>query len=230
MIPDIFSSFDPSIFKSFIPTTIALLLLNPIIILIITHHIWPTSLRLFAPLLSLKEIILTQLLRTQSKSLKGISTIITTLFLLIVLINLLGILPYFFGLSSHLIITLILGLPLWLGLIISRTSFNPKATMAHFLPDGAPTWLNPFLVLIETISTLVRPITLSFRLAANITAGHVVLALISSYCVTSIYFSLKTSSILILLSARYILFELAICLIQAYIFCLLISLYADEHA
>lgn len=230
MIPDIFSSFDPIIFKSFIPSIILLLLINLSVIFLLKTHLHPINLRLTSSMLEAKEIILSQLLRTQTRFIKGLTTVITSLFLAIIIINLLGITPYLFSLSSHLIITLSLGFPLWLSLIISSFALKPKASIAHFLPDGAPDWLNPFLVLIETVRVLVRPLTLSFRLAANITAGHVVLRLLGVYCAAALLSSIKTSLLLIILRRGYILFEFAICLIQAYIFCLLLSLYRDDHS
>jgi ATP synthase subunit 6 len=230
MIPDIFSSFDPSIFKSLIPTISLILIINLIIILIFKSSIYPIFLRLSSIRRGPKEVISAQLYRTQSNLLKGISLVIATLFLLIIFINLIGVSPYSFSLSSHLIITLSFGLPLWLGLILSSFSHAPKASTAHFLPDGTPDWLNPFLVLIERTRVLVRPLTLSFRLAANITAGHIVLGLIGIYCSSALLSSIKGTLILTLIRRGYILFEFAICLIQAYIFCLLLTLYRDDHA
>jgi ATP synthase subunit 6 len=141
-----------------------------------------------------------------------------------------GLIPYIFRTSRHLVFTLSLGFPIWLRLIISRFTHRPKKTVAHFLPDGAPDWLNPFLVLIETTRVFVRPLTLSFRLAANMRAGHIVLRLMGIYCAAA-WFSRATRTIfLIAATLGYILFEVAICLIQAYIFCLLLSLYSDDHA
>jgi len=230
MIPDIFSSFDPIIFKSWIPTITGLIISNLIILLLLKSSLSPWTCRIPATLFPIKETIVSQLLRTQSRILKGITLIISTLFTFIILTNLLGMNPYIFRLSRHLIITLSLGLPLWLGLILSSFIHAPKPSTAHFLPDGAPDWLNPFLVLIETTRVLVRPLTLSFRLAANITAGHIVLGLIGIYASAATLTSIPTSIILTLIRAGYILLEFAICLIQAYIFCLLLSLYRDDHA
>ena len=158
------------------------------------------------------------------------SSIVTTLFVAIIIINLMGIIPYSLSSSRHLIITLSIGLPIWLSIILSSFSYSPKKSIAHFLPAGAPEWLNPFLVIIETTRIIVRPITLSFRLAANMTAGHIVLTLIRLYCVGAIFSSTSSFLFLLTLSRGYIAFELAICLIQAYIFCLLLSLYSDDHA
>jgi len=121
-------------------------------------------------------------------------------------------------------------MPLWLAIILSTFAKSIQKSIAHLLPDGAPDWLNPFLVLIETTRVTVRPITLSFRLAANMRAGHIVLRLIGIYCATAWFTSIIGLISLVLTTVGYILFEVAICLIQAYIFCLLLSLYSDDHA
>ncbi len=97
------------------------------------------------------------------------------------------------------------------------------------MPGGAPDWLNPFLVIVETLRIIVRPITLSFRLAANITAGHIILGLIGIYTRAAVFSSSTAFLFLLFVQTGYVLFEVGICLIQAYIFCLLATLYADEH-
>nr|ALQ78795.1 ATP synthase F0 subunit 6 [Glycera capitata] len=176
------------------------------------------------------EIMYSQSTRTSGAHLKSFSSFITSLFIMIILINFMGLLPYTFSFSSHLIFTLSLGFPLWLSLILSSASHNPKSFTASLLPGGAPDWLNPFLVLIETISIMVRPITLSVRLAANMSAGHIVLGLIGIYASSAMFSSIYSASMLISIQILYTLFEMGICLIQAYIFCLLITLYADDHS
>lgn len=230
MISDIFSTFDPSCSKSFIPSTTLFLFINVILILNILISLHPHPNRASRSQINFLNIIISQLIRTSSKSLKGFSIIISSLFLIIIIINLIGMIPYTFSLSSHLIFTLSLGLPIWLRLILSRWQHAPKKSIAHFLPDGAPDWLNPFLVLIESTRIIVRPITLSFRLAANITAGHIVLSLIGTYGRARIFNISLATIFLILTRTGYILFEFAICMIQGYIFVLLLSLYRDDHA
>lgn len=230
MIRDIFSIFDPANFTLLVPSTTIAIILNIALIIVTQQHIWKVRQRKRAAIYPIIETIITQLSRTTSINLKGISSIVTTLFIIIILINLMGIVPYSLSSSRHLILTLSIGLPIWLRIIISSFTYSPKKSVAHFLPDGAPEWLNPFLVIIETTRILVRPITLSFRLAANITAGHIVLTLIRLYCVGAIFSSTTSFLFLLILSRGYIAFELAICLIQAYIFCLLLSLYSDDHA
>nr|CAH2593461.1 ATP synthase 6 [Physella acuta]CAH2593500.1 ATP synthase 6 [Physella acuta]CAH2594160.1 ATP synthase 6 [Physella acuta] len=145
----------------------------------------------------------------------------------IAFINLLGLTPFTYGLSSSLWFSSGLALSLWGYLILSGISLNPKKFFAHFLPSGTPTILTPFLILIETISVLIRPLTLTVRLIANISAGHIVLALVAN-CLSSCSTSFS-SSILLMLSIAYNFFEVFVCLIQAYIFTLLITLYSNEH-
>jgi len=230
MIPDIFSTFDPYMSRTFIPVKTLFLLFLPIFILILTSFIFTLSNRNLSIVITPLKLIFSQLQRTSSTYLKGMSLIVTSLFIFIIVINLAGIIPYTFRLSRHLIISLSFALPLWLRLIVSSFFFKPKNSTAHFLPDGAPDWLNPFLVLIETTRIIVRPLTLSFRLAANITAGHIVLSLLGIYLSSRLILRVTSSLVLLFASSFYIIFELAICLIQAYIFCLLVSLYRDDHA
>lgn len=229
MIFDIFSSFDP-IIHSPAESSISifwLFILIPLIVIPSIIWIRPT------PSLSLVwipiTIIILQSSRTAGKKLKGFTSIITSLFIIIIVINLIGLIPYVFRYTTHLIITLSLGLPLWLILIYSGLLFNASSFIAHLLPGGAPDWLNPALVLIESVSITVRPVTLSFRLAANISAGHIVLTLIGVYAAAYIFLSIYIIIILIIIQILYILFEVGICIIQSYIFSLLVSLYADDH-
>nr|QGZ10043.1 ATP synthase F0 subunit 6 [Eisenia spelaea] len=229
MMPDIFSSFDSYMYNTLFPSNSLFLITNIMIILALQSSFWVMESRASTLKSPIKGTMFTQLSRTTSINLKGLSSILSTIFLLLVMVNLMGLIPYTFSTSSHLIFTLTLGFPIWFGLILSSFVWNPKKSAAHFLPDGAPDWLNPFLVLIETTSVFVRPLTLSFRLAANMSAGHIVLTLVGVYCASSWFSNLTSASILTLTALGYILFEVAICLIQAYIFCLLLTLYSDDH-
>jgi len=230
MITDIFSSFDPYIYNFLIPSNTLTIIIRLTFILVITPVLWLSSSRHIAVHKILYNLIFSQLARTQSVQIKGIATIITTIFTIIIFINLIGLLPYILRASRHLIFTLTIGLPIWLRIVISRFIKNLKASVAHLLPDGAPDWLNPFLVLIETSRITVRPLTLSFRLAANMRAGHIVLGLVGIYGASSVLTIRSRIIILLPVSIGYIIFEIAICIIQAYIFCLLLSLYSDDHA
>jgi len=93
---------------------------------------------------------------------------------------------------------------------------------AHLLPSGTPSILIPFIIIIETIRNIIRPIALAVRLSANIIAGHLLITLLGNLNNTN------TLPALILIQASLITFELAISFIQAYVFIILATLYSTE--
>lgn len=230
MLTDIFSSFDPSTNNLFLFSPISFWAINFTLLALISSSYWLNYSRFTQILFLSKSVIFGQSARREGNHLKGFTPIIVTLFTLIILINIRGLIPYSFGVTRHLYFTLALGFTIWFTLIISRIFYAPSSFAAQLLPGGAPDWLNPFLVLIETTSLSVRPITLSFRLGANITAGHVVITLIRSYGAPSIFSSFLLTILSLSIQTFYIMFEIGICIIQAYIFTLLLTLYADEHS
>nr|QIZ12519.1 ATP synthase F0 subunit 6 [Plaxiphora albida] len=229
MMMDIFSSFDDQNFTifSFSPLIWILSLLP--LILVQTSY-WISSSRWSNAILFPKSFMTLQITRTTGKNISGFTIALVSMFCMLIFINLMGLFPYVFSMTSHLTFAFSFGLPLWLSLIISGLFFNFSEVISHFLPSGAPSILNPFLVLVETVSISVRPLTLSIRLAANMSAGHIILGLIGSYLSISFFcFSLFIIFILTMIQIFYFVFEVGIALIQAYIFSLLISLYSDDH-
>nr|AXJ93402.1 ATP synthase F0 subunit 6 [Cheilonereis cyclurus] len=229
MMLDIFSSFDPGInhINNMSPLLFWMTVLTSITLFSLSMWTAPTTMTIISS--SVMKTMNDQGNRTSGAHIKGFNSMIVSLFIIIININLIGLLPMVFSYSSHLLFTLSFGLPLWLALIMSAIMYNTHKWTASLLPGGAPHWLNPFLVMIETISISVRPITLSFRLAANMSAGHIVLTLISTYSANALFSSVTSLMILTSIQLGYIMFEFGICLIQSYIFCLLLSLYADDH-
>nr|YP_009558646.1 ATP synthase F0 subunit 6 [Partulina redfieldi]AZZ06747.1 ATP synthase F0 subunit 6 [Partulina redfieldi] len=153
--------------------------------------------------------------------------IISSIFMLILFNNFMGMLPFVFSTTSSLWMNGSLSILLWGMIIISGLFFNLYKSLAHLAPTGSPLILLPLLVLIETVSIMIRPLTLTVRLVANITAGHIILTLIStvlSSSLNSMYFMMT-----IMIMFFYSLFEFFVCFIQAYIFTLLLSLYLQEH-
>jgi F-type H+-transporting ATPase subunit a len=138
MIPDIFSSFDPYISRTFVPLKTFFLILIPATVLLIILNQFSIRSRIISSYISTLDIIFSQLGRTSSSYIKGLSSLVVSVFILVILLNLMGLTPYSFSSTRHLVTTLSLGLPMWLRLIISRFKFKPKASTAHFLPDGAP--------------------------------------------------------------------------------------------
>uniref|UniRef100_A0AB38ZG22 ATP synthase subunit a n=1 Tax=Lumbriclymenella robusta TaxID=3138170 RepID=A0AB38ZG22_9ANNE len=231
MLLDIFSAFDPatmSLSNSMILSPM-FWAMNFIIVIMATSTFWLSPTRLSSLHTQIISVMYTQATRTTGLHLKSFSATISAVFLLIIIINLSGLIPYSFNLTSHLFFTLSLGLVLWFSLILSSLTNNLYKFLALLLPSGAPEWLNPFLVLIETTSIGVRPITLSFRLAANMSAGHIVLGLMGVYTAASFFSSFYLLILLLIVQSAYLMFEVGICLVQAYIFSLLLTLYAEDH-
>nr|YP_010164034.1 ATP synthase F0 subunit 6 [Macrophthalmus abbreviatus]QRK27323.1 ATP synthase F0 subunit 6 [Macrophthalmus abbreviatus] len=155
----------------------------------------------------------------------GATILFISLFSLILFNNFLGLLPYIFTSSSHMVMTLTLSLPLWMALMLLGWIQHTKHMFAHLVPQGTPFALMPFMVLIETISNIIRPGTLSIRLAANMIAGHLLLTLLGNTgpsLSTSILFVLLLSQILLLI------LESAVAVIQSYVFAVLSTLYTSE--
>nr|YP_009668624.1 ATP synthase F0 subunit 6 [Oreohelix idahoensis]QCW57653.1 ATP synthase F0 subunit 6 [Oreohelix idahoensis]UKG20815.1 ATP synthase F0 subunit 6 [Oreohelix idahoensis] len=152
---------------------------------------------------------------------------IYTVFIFIIINNYSGLWPLVYGITTNLWVVSSLALMLWASILISGYVKSPKLSLAHLAPAGAPMVLLPLLVLIETISLLIRPLTLTVRLIANISAGHIVMSLMSNLLSTLSSMSMLLS-VMVLMTA-YTLFEFFVSTVQAYIFCLLVSLYAMEH-
>nr|AWV84359.1 ATP synthase F0 subunit 6 [Derotettix mendosensis] len=147
-----------------------------------------------------------------------------SLFIFIFYNNFLGLLPYIFTSSSHLIFTLTMALPLWLTFMIFGWLYNTNYMFIHLVPMGTPGILMPFMVCIETISNIIRPGSLAVRLTANMIAGHLLMTLLGNSSINlgmSIFF-------VMLIQMLLILFELAVSIIQAYVFTVLSTLYSSE--
>nr|AKA97985.1 ATPase subunit 6 [Dendrocoptes medius]ATD83060.1 ATPase subunit 6 [Dendrocoptes medius] len=175
------------------------------------------------------DLITKQLMTPLNKSGHKWALILTSLMVLLLSINLLGLLPYTFTPTTQLSMNMALAFPLWLATLLTGLRNQPSASLGHLLPEGTPTPLIPALILIETTSLLIRPLALGVRLTANLTAGHLLIQLIStaSTALLSIMpaISILTTIILLLLT----ILEVAVAMIQAYVFVLLLSLYLQEN-
>nr|QXU57655.1 ATP synthase F0 subunit 6 [Cherax parvus] len=155
----------------------------------------------------------------------GLSLLFVSLFSFIIFNNALGLLPYIFTSSSHLIMTLTLALPLWLSFILFGWLNHTQHMLAHLVPQGTPGILMPFMVLIETISNIIRPGTLAIRLAANMIAGHLLLTLLGNM---GPLLPMKLLIFLITAQILLLMLESAVAIIQSYVFAILSTLYASE--
>nr|AMD83874.1 ATPase subunit 6 [Loricariichthys platymetopon] len=155
--------------------------------------------------------------------------ILTSLMIFILSLNMLGLLPYTFTPTTQLSLNMGFAVPLWLATVIIGLRNQPTAALGHLLPEGTPAPLIPVLIIIETISLFIRPIALGVRLTANLTAGHLLIQLISTATFVLLPMmttaALFTATLLMLLT----LLEVAVAMIQAYVFVLLLSLYLQEN-
>nr|QJU11688.1 ATP synthase F0 subunit 6 [Hybognathus amarus] len=154
---------------------------------------------------------------------------LTSLMVFLITINMLGLLPYTFTPTTQLSLNMGLAVPLWLATVIIGMRNQPTVALGHLLPEGTPIPLIPVLIIIETISLFIRPLALGVRLTANLTAGHLLIQLIA----TAVFVLLPVMPTVAILTAAVLflltLLEVAVAMIQAYVFVLLLSLYLQEN-
>nr|YP_009045446.1 ATP synthase F0 subunit 6 [Bhagadatta austenia]AHA03797.1 ATP synthase F0 subunit 6 [Bhagadatta austenia] len=159
------------------------------------------------------------------KSFNGSTFIFISLFFFILFNNFLGLFPYIFTSTSHLNMSLSLSLTLWLSFMIFGWFNNAQHMFIHMIPQGTPNILMPFMVLIETISNIIRPMTLAVRLTANMIAGHLLLTLLSSTDNNMVSYLLI---MLIIAQILLLILESAVSIIQSYVITILSTLYSSE--
>nr|AHN06088.1 ATP synthase F0 subunit 6 [Anguilla rostrata] len=154
---------------------------------------------------------------------------LTSLMLFLLTTNLLGLLPYTFTPTTQLSLNMGFAVPLWLATVIIGMRNQPTVALGHLLPEGTPVPLIPVLIIIETISLFIRPLALGVRLTANLTAGHLLIQLIA----TAVFVLMPMMPTVAILTAVVLflltLLEVAVAMIQAYVFVLLLSLYLQEN-
>nr|QJQ72494.1 ATP synthase F0 subunit 6 [Gerres decacanthus] len=153
----------------------------------------------------------------------------TSLMVFLISLNMLGLLPYTFTPTTQLSLNLGLAVPLWLATVIIGLRNQPTAALGHLLPEGTPTLLIPILIIIETISLFIRPLALGVRLTANLTAGHLLIQLIATAAFVLLPMMPTVAILTAILLFLLTLLEVAVAMIQAYVFVLLLSLYLQEN-
>jgi len=157
--------------------------------------------------------------------------LVFSIFFLLLSINLIGLIPYSFTLTSHLIVTLTLSLSIFIGINIICVRLHGINFFSLFLPAGTSVVLAFLLVPIELISYIFKPISLSIRLFANMMAGHTLLKVIAGFAFTlmgnvGILFLLHYIPLLILIPLFGL--ELGVALIQSFVFSILICIYLND--
>jgi F-type H+-transporting ATPase subunit a len=150
---------------------------------------------------------------------------IFTIFMFILVLNLLGLLPYSFTVTSHIIVTFALAAMVWL--IITAIGFMNHGVgfLKLFVPSGVPWWLLPIIVVIELISYLIRPISHSVRLFANMMAGHAMLKVFAGFVVGLGLLGGWAPFVFLL---GFTGLELVVAFLQAFIFTVLTCIYLND--
>jgi len=222
---NLFSSFDPIV--NIIGFRISLNWLSRLIPLLFLPQIyWITNSQILKTVQNIINYLFGELSAVFGVvALPGTVFVFLRFFFFIFFCNLIGLAPYVFTRSRHISFTLTLALPIWIGSMVFSIKNQYNRLFAHLVPNGTPVALIPVMVIIETVRNVIRPGTLSIRLAANIVAGHLLLTLLGSQ-------GPSVSGLAVLgLIVRLILLlclELAVACIQAYVFTILSSLYLNE--
>ncbi|WP_341793495.1 MULTISPECIES: F0F1 ATP synthase subunit A [unclassified Rickettsia] len=151
--------------------------------------------------------------------------LIFSLFIFILFCNLLGMIPYGFTVTSHISITFVLAIMVFLTVTIVGFYNYGLHFLTVFLPRGTPLWLAPLMIIIELFTYLARPLSLSLRLAANMMAGHILLKVIAGFTVSlMIYLKFIPIPLIVVLIG----FEIFVAVLQAYIFTILSCVYLND--
>nr|YP_010128077.1 ATP synthase F0 subunit 6 [Gardineria hawaiiensis]QPP20604.1 ATP synthase subunit 6 [Gardineria hawaiiensis] len=153
---------------------------------------------------------------------------ILSLFFFIVFLNVLGLSPYVFTPTVHIVVTLGLSFSIIIGVTLAGFRGFEWDFFSIFMPGGAPLGLAPLLVLIETVSYMSRALSLGVRLAANLSAGHLLFAILAGFGFNMLIGSGLGGSLPLLIMVFITLLEMAVAVIQAYVFCLLTTIYLTD--
>lgn len=164
------------------------------------------------------------LLNTSGKKSSIFFPHIFSIFILILISNFLGMFPLNFSTTSHISITFALAITIFLLITIIGFIRHGINYLTILLPNATPILLSPLIFFIEILVYFSRPISLSIRLCANITAGHVVLKVISTLVIMSGLLGILPFFVLAILTG----FEIIIAMLQAYIFSILTCVYLND--
>lgn len=149
---------------------------------------------------------------------------IFTLFMFVLATNMLGLVPYSFTVTSHIIVTLALAMTVFIGATIFGFYKHGLGYLKLFAPDGVPKIMLPLLIVIEVISYLSRPISLSVRLFANMMAGHTMLKVFGAFVVALSWAGVVPLAVMVAFTGL----EVLIAFLQAFVFAILSCMYIND--
>lgn len=154
-----------------------------------------------------------------------------TLFMFVLVGNMLGLFPYAFTFTSHIAVTFGLAAIVFVLITVVALSLHGKKFFGYFFPEGAPLWLAPIIVPVEIVSYLSRPVSLSIRLFANMVAGHVMLKVFATFVVMLAGLGAVGPFLSIMplaLNIALVGFEVLVAFLQAYVFAILTCIYLHD--
>lgn len=232
MLIDLFSSFDPAVYKlhSILPRFWWFTNFSHLLILIPTFYSggsrFTTAIRLYL------GYLIHWLDSKQIRHIKGITLILASRITLTLSTNIIGQLPYTYPITVSPVFRITLCLPVWFGAIASSLVYAPSHFLAGLIPLRTPLILTPIVTTAELIRNLVRPISHCARLTINTTLGHLYLKLAASFSIWSLALPNGPGFkvfFLVALTILLIFFEALIALLQSYIFCFLLTIYITDH-
>nr|QCL17187.1 ATP synthase F0 subunit 6 [Asotana magnifica] len=221
MMTNLFSVFDPSTSLNLSLNWMSTLLG----LMILPYTYWLTNSRWHNFFSKMTNILKNELLSILHPKYNTLLIFLLSLFLFLLTNNMMGLLPFIFTATSHIMLTLSLSLTMWLGYFSFSLLNNTTNLLSHMVPQETPTLLMPFMVLIETLSNIIRPFTLAIRMSANMIAGHLLITLMSSSISIMAPF---TASTIIIAQVTLMILETAVAMIQSYVFMTLCTLYIQE--
>lgn len=154
--------------------------------------------------------------------------IVFTIFVFILMGNMLGMIPGSFTFTSHIIVTFAMAVAVWVGVTIIGFWYHGAHFLHFFVPSGAPKAMLPLLVPIEILSYCVRPISLSVRLFCNMMAGHTMMKVFAGFIISLSSYYLIPAVAPLAITVVLTGFEFAVAFLQAYIFTVLTCIYLND--
>lgn len=151
-----------------------------------------------------------------------------SIFMIVLMGNLLGMVPYSFTYTSHIIVTGVLAMVVFIGATVIGFAKHGLHFFSLFIPKGLPILLLPLIFCIELLSYLSRPVSLSVRLFANMMAGHTMMKIFAGFCVSLLSVASVASILPLFVNVALVGFEILVAFIQAYVFAILTCVYLKD--
>nr|YP_009054032.1 ATP synthase F0 subunit 6 [Mytilus coruscus]AIA77035.1 ATP synthase F0 subunit 6 [Mytilus coruscus]VZR77766.1 ATP synthase F0 subunit 6 [Mytilus coruscus] len=237
MLMDVFSSFDAHSYNLIWLSMPLWVLSSMVPLTVLFSDVYTKS----GSISSFRSLVLSftySMIRLNGKGLKlsGFPLVMSGLFLMILMLNLSGNFPFFFPVSGQFVFGFSFALSVWTCLVLSSLLCSFEQSLMSLVPTGCPLILVPFMVVVELISGMLRPLTLVLRLTLNLGAGKVILTMCSSELVVgwlnskSLIMGVGGVKGLLMGGGVFGAAEVAIACIQCYIFCVLLCLYTEDHS